>query len=608
MSREEMQDGDGYYGNTGADNPCEGLHGPRPLSLPRAGSFVIYEDIEEEEETEQEGEVAEREAEGEVKNIEEQLDEIISDTPVLERTRSRVRCRTRNPPPYSYALSQRQWLSGGSSLFRHRKKVQRTYQSTTANGGRNMSLELEDSMVPPPRPLSATPQGPPPSPEGESSPLDMEEDCSEWEDLDLNQGIDTIAAPPYGSTLSLLSQPSLATPGYVYSSIDKENTPGCNGPRNFDSSEEDTNVDSMDISLLASPCPLRTPEQSACFPLSPVTSPPLTDTTNSAITGEGSDSEGSEGVDSSLADLEYQRLKPRNLRNLHASIMSLIDRDCSCLIKHGLLPHIHPTYPGSSIESIHTVSLHFQNHLRSCISSFRTHLITWQTVLQSCLTTPPRKRKIILPRHLTLVPSFTRLVLELNIRVNTSAVSPSQPACTQYNTDTYTNTNTNTNTNITTAQPTSSGKKPARTCPPDPITPNYALSKLALAELCIAAYLSEAETYEHKLSPPYSNPGEHVRRNLLRQTKKEAEPSVGEANTCCTEMWKGQWGVLDSGEHVKVSYGSRELEVGTGARGVVGGREKKTAIMVGKRGGKRNVCSGGVVPAGKKKRDRKSVV
>ena len=90
---------------------------------------------------------------------------------------------------------------------------------------------------------------------------------------------------------------------------------------------------------------------------------------------------------------------------------------------------------------------------------------------------------------------ITHLVLELNIRINISAVLPSQPACTLY---------TNTDASINTTQLTSSGKQLARARPPNPITPSYALSKLALVELCIAAYLSEAETYQ-KLSCPCGN-------------------------------------------------------------------------------------------------------
>lgn len=449
-------------------------------------------------------------------------------------------------------------------------------------------------------------------PPGGPSPPAMEKDCSEWQGLGL-QGIDMVAVLPYRRTTGMLSLPSSASSsGYVYISAGKENRymPSCNGPGGFDNSEDVANAASMDTSQSAPPFPLRTPEIPACSLLSPVLSPPSAGTPISPTTscasycpasGEESDSGstvGSESVDGSFADLshlEYQRLKPQNLRYLHASIVSLIDRDCSYLIKHGLLPCIHPPHPGSSTDNTRTISLHFQDHLRTCISSFRAHLITWQTALYSCLTMPPRKRKVILPEYLTLVPSFTHLVLELNIRVNTSAVFQSQPACTLYNTDT--------NTNITTAQLVSSGKKTTRTCPPDPITLNYALSKLALAELCIAAYLSEAETYQDKFSPLHSIPAKLMRK-LSRRVRKESEPSIEEANTCCTEMWKGHWGILDSSEHTTLSCGSSELRKGTGARKAVRGREKKIAVVVETRERERNVSSGGSVPAGKKKKGR----
>ena len=616
MSGAEMQNRDEYCEKASAGNHYEVLHGQvrlRPPLPPRVGSFVIYQDIEKEGEAEAE---VDGEAEGVteygVGNIEEQLDEIIAGVPVLEKTKSRVKCRAPSPLPRSPSLSQRQWPSGESSLCRSRKRVQRSYQSTTVSGRKNTGLELEVSVAPPSRPLLATLRGPPPSTVGEPLLPGMEEDCSKWQDLELNQGAETVDVLPHGRTTRLLPLSSLtSSSGYVYSSIDKENEyiPSCNGPGGFDTSEEDVNVASMDISLPESPCLPRAPSPPACSLLSPATPPLPADTTNSTTTpfsscpasGEDSDSEGSvgpENVDGSLADLphlEYQRPRPRNLRSLHASIMSLIDRDCSYLIKHGLLPYIRPPYPGSTTENIHTVSLHFQNHLRTCISSFRIHLITWQTALQSCM--PPRQRKIILPECLTLVPSFTRLVLELNIRVNTPVIVPSQQVCTLYNEQT----NTNTSTNITTTQLTFSGKKSARTCPPNPVTPNYALSKLTLAELCIAAYLSEVETYQHKLPPRYSAPVEPLLRTLLCRARKEAEPGVEEANTCCIEMWKGQWGILDCGEHDKLSCGSRELGGATGARKAVRGREETVAV-VGKRG-KRSVSSGSA-PVGKKKRWR----
>ena len=68
---------------------------------------------------------------------------------------------------------------------------------------------------------------------------------------------------------------------------------------------------------------------------------------------------------------------------------------------------------------------------------------------------------------------------------------------------------------------------------------------------------------------------ETARRKLLCRARKEAEPSVEEANTCCTEMWKGQWGILYSGEHPKVSCGSKELRGGTGVKRVVVRRKIK---------------------------------
>ncbi|KAF8421425.1 hypothetical protein EV426DRAFT_705740 [Tirmania nivea] len=528
-----------YYGRKTRELP------PRPPSrVGMAGDFLIFD--------EQEGDGADDEDPGRSGGLEDEADE-------YEQPRKRGRNRNRDVlPGNAYASPPSPTPRGPRTrtrarIHRHRGRAPRTYTSAALRGGGGgASREGQGSRIPafpPLQPLLPLPLAPSPSqmtpPPQTKRTRDNGSNDVRWPELNLDDY--DIPSPPTARPISS-SSTSAALSRYAYSPSDKENKSRHHSSPVDDDDDEGRDgdypdADPMDISppspelprsrassRTLSPPPVETDSGSSIDTStsssspSPSSSSNIDTSTSSSSSGECTSEDdhkngrraGPSALLQSRASTSFTCPKPPGLQSIHSSAAASIKRDCTSLIKEVLLPQVaSPT--STNHASIFTTSDHFQRHLRTCFASFIGNLTTWRLALQNALHASPPKGRITLPGYLTLVPAYPHLILELNTQFSNSVAFNS-----------------------------TSTPKTSRPCLPisPPQTPIYALSKLVLAELSIAAYLAEVEMYSRTLAlPVQSKSADLVRQKLLQRVNREASEGVEEAHGLCTMMWKGEWGL-----------------------------------------------------------------
>lgn len=487
---------------------------------------------------------------------------------------------TLSSDPASRSPSPHRRGSGGS-IQKHRSRAQRNYRSIALREGRSASPEGIDEMMTAPlqRVTPSLEVLSPPRPTTLGENAEEIEEGEEWRALDGAVDDDSIDKP-LPSTQSPVSSSSANRTSRFNN---KENSATRRAVGNRNGSYPDAS--DMDISPPGSPrLPFSPTRSTTISPPPPVSDSGSTiDISTSSCSSTSSSSPSSSDEDSeSTASGEATRRpqltsrsgnyhsqpKPLSLRSIHASVVAQIKRDCATLIKKRLVPL---AITNQNPQNVEITSLIVQNHVRNAFKSFESGLSSWQIALESALTTSPPKGKITLPGYLSLVPIYAHLILELNSRIDPTSIfeekgnkaterekgkEPERTRARSYTqsrsprlplrkrTPTTRLRGSNHQTPFVPPPP-----PPTPPPPPKPISQTHALCRLALAELCIAAYLSEYEMYSCTLSLPSQSPAaDIVRKKLLRRITRETAGGLEEANMLSGEMWKGEWGVKDPEE------------------------------------------------------------